>query len=231
MSKNKYFDKHPLVKDLIHCLTGESILFAETTQDWKESRQALTPAFYKGQLEKLTEIAKQAISKTVERHRQILAKSGNKSAVVDVIKEVNDMMARILLICAFGVDFADKEVDFWVDGKLEKRTVGLSLVTTFNSLINRIAVPHVTLFPYLANVFITRHERDTKRNAIALRKFCLEIIDNKEKEMRENPELKQSGDFLTLILKEEFFKNKKVRILDECLTFFFAGSQTSATAT
>lgn len=30
-TKNKYFDKHPLIKDLTYCLTGESILFAETT--------------------------------------------------------------------------------------------------------------------------------------------------------------------------------------------------------
>ena len=57
-TKNKYFDKHPLVKDIAYCLTGDSILFAETTQDWKDTRKALSPAFYKGKLEQLTEIAK-----------------------------------------------------------------------------------------------------------------------------------------------------------------------------
>ena len=53
------------------------------------------------------------------------------------------MTARILLICAFGVDINDKEVDFWVNGKLEKRTVGVSLCETFNDLVKRIGSPHV----------------------------------------------------------------------------------------
>ena len=33
--KNKYFDKHPLIKDLSNCLTGDSILFAETSDVWR----------------------------------------------------------------------------------------------------------------------------------------------------------------------------------------------------
>ena len=37
-TKNKYFDKHPLVGDLCFCLTGDSILFAKTTVDWRKSR-------------------------------------------------------------------------------------------------------------------------------------------------------------------------------------------------
>ena len=60
-TKNKYFDKHPLIKDMSYCLTGESILFAETTQDWKDTRKALSPAFYKGKLENLTDCAKSAV--------------------------------------------------------------------------------------------------------------------------------------------------------------------------
>ena len=72
-SKNKYFDKHPLVKNLSYCLTGESILFAETTQDWKDTRKAISPAFYKGKLERLTEVAKSAVQTTVDRFEKKLA--------------------------------------------------------------------------------------------------------------------------------------------------------------
>ena len=71
-SKNKYFDKHPLVKNIAYCLTGESILFAETTQDWKDTRKAMSPAFYKGKLENLTECAKKAMETTVNRFENIL---------------------------------------------------------------------------------------------------------------------------------------------------------------
>ena len=57
-TKNKYFDKHPLIQELSACLTGNSILFAETSDDWRKSRKAISPAFYKGKLENLVEIAK-----------------------------------------------------------------------------------------------------------------------------------------------------------------------------
>ena len=57
-TKNKYFDKHPLICDLAFCLTGDSTLFACTTDDWRKSRKAVSPAFYKGKLENLVELAK-----------------------------------------------------------------------------------------------------------------------------------------------------------------------------
>ena len=49
-TKNKFFDKHPLIKNLTNCLTGDSILFAETTKEWSMSRKAISPAFYKNKL-------------------------------------------------------------------------------------------------------------------------------------------------------------------------------------
>lgn len=72
-TKNKYFDKHPLIKDLSYCLTGDSILFAETSDDWRKSRNAMSPAFYKGKLESLVEIAKFAVQNTVDRFKKIAA--------------------------------------------------------------------------------------------------------------------------------------------------------------
>jgi len=80
------------------------------------------------------------------------------------------------------------------------------------------------LFPQLARYHITPFERDQKRNAIALREFCQKIIDDRRKAIEQNPELAKAGDFLTILLVDEHFKDRTVRIVDECLTFFFAGS-------
>ena len=83
-TKNRYFDKHPIIKELCYCLTGDSILFAETTEDWRKSRKAISPAFYKGKLEKMVEIAKKAARTTLARwvlpNRQAKRSAGTVAA-------------------------------------------------------------------------------------------------------------------------------------------------------
>ena len=145
--------------------------------------------------------------------------------------EIGLMTARILLVCALGVDCAESPVDFWENGVQGKKAVAYSLRVTFSNLINRMSSPHIVLFPFLATYHITPFERDQARNAKALRDFCEKIIDSRREEIKKNPELAKEGDFLTMLLVEEHFKDRTVRIVDEVLTFFFAGSQTSSVAT
>lgn len=45
------------------------------------------------------------------------------------------------------------------------------------------------------------------------------------------PEMEDVGDLLSICLISGVFKDNESRIIDEALTFFFAGSQTSANAT
>ena len=75
------------------------------------------------------------------------------------------MQARILLVCAFGVDYAEETVDFWISGRRTQKTLAFSLRETFANLVNRISSPHITLFPWLAKYHFTPFERDQKRNA------------------------------------------------------------------
>ena len=64
------------MKDLTLCLTGRSILFAETTREWKEARKTLSPAFYKGKLVGLVEIARESVRTSTDRLKNLIAKSG-----------------------------------------------------------------------------------------------------------------------------------------------------------
>ena len=64
-----------------------------------------------------------------------------------------------------------------------------------------------------------------------MREFISKIVEKRRLALKQNPELAQEGDFLTILLIEPHFKDNNSRIIDECLTFFFAGSQTSAAAT
>ena len=114
-TKNKYFDKHPLIKDLAFVLTGESILFTKTTENWKTSRKAISPAFYKGKLIQMMDIAKGAMRKTHKRFEALVPEGGKTT--IDLITEFTNMTARILLMCALGEDVTEQMIDYWADGK------------------------------------------------------------------------------------------------------------------
>ena len=128
-TKNKYFDKHPLIKDLCYPLIGDSILFAETTQDWKKSRKAMSPAFYKGKLVQLVEIAKLSVEQTLLKFEHMTKNS--QTTQIDVVEELGEMTVRILLRCAFGEDLSDVKIDQWIQGKLTKVTLANALRDTF----------------------------------------------------------------------------------------------------
>lgn len=164
-TKNKFFDKHPLVKDLTNCLTGDSILFAETTKQWSNSRKAISPAFYKSKLIQMIDIARVAMRKTHKQFAAVIDKSGGPRATIDIIDHVLQMTSRILLMCALGEDISDEVIDFWENGKLVKKSMNLALKDTFGFLVNRIADPHVVLFPFLADRFILPYERCHMKNA------------------------------------------------------------------
>ena len=55
-----------------------------------------------------------------------------------------------------------------------------------------------------------------------------QIVERRREAIKKDPSLKDAGDFLTILLTDPLFMNDTKRIIDECYTFFFAGSQTSA---
>ena len=115
------------------------------------------------------------------------------------------MTTRILLMCALGVDCAEDPVDFWVNGKLTRVSLAYSLRKTFSNIVDRIISPHIVLLPFLARYHLTRFERDTARNARALRAFCEGIIAQRKVDIARDPNLAKAGDFMTLLLVDDHF--------------------------
>jgi len=126
---NKSFDKHELVKLLTMELTGRSILFAESNPEWRARRKALAPAFYKGKLVKMIEIAKSCVRKTL-KHLEGLGEFGVKTKI-DLIGEMSSMNIRILLECALGIDITEDMLPYWENGKLVQKDVPYVLRTCF----------------------------------------------------------------------------------------------------
>jgi cytochrome P450 len=70
VTKNKYFDKHPLVHHGLKPLLGESILLSHSNEEWSKRRKTLSAAFYKDKLVKMTDIAKDVIDFEVKRWKE-----------------------------------------------------------------------------------------------------------------------------------------------------------------
>ena len=81
----------------------------------------------------------------------------------------------------------------------------------------------------MAKFYLTPFERDLKRNCLAVRQLVLEVITRRKADNLSQPG--QKDDLLDLLLKDETFSFDDEIIIDELLTIFFAGSQTSANAT
>ena len=79
------------------------------------------------------------------------------------------MHTRILLNCAFGVDLSQDLIEFEQNGKVGNYSVSFAMRTSFQDCLHRLADPHVTMFPVLADVYVTPNERAILRNCRKIR--------------------------------------------------------------
>lgn len=104
---NKYFDKHPMIRDFTMRMLGNSLLFADTNQEWRKRRTAMSAAFYKGKLLKLLDITKGCVKETFEKwktHEEL--RSGLQSSQSQTFPFSNEMgllITKVLRLCTLGI--------------------------------------------------------------------------------------------------------------------------------
>ena len=79
----------------------------------------------------MVEIARKSVRRTVDHWRKLIKESGESRTKIHLIDKISDMSVRTLLMTATGEDISEDPVDFWSNGKLEKRTIAYSLRETF----------------------------------------------------------------------------------------------------
>ena len=94
-----------------------------------------------------------------------------------------------------------------------------ALRETFTKCIDRMNDMHVFLFGDFAKYYLLPYERDIKANCHAIRKLFQDMVEKR----RKNPYVGK-GDLLSILLSDPLFNLDTEMIIDECLTFFFAGS-------
>ncbi len=85
------------------------------------------------------------------------------------------------------------------------------------------------MFPSLATYYLTPHERELKMNCLAIRQHVGNIVNQRRSELKKNKQNRE--DLLSLLLEDPLFSENNEVIIDELLTIFFAGSQTTANVT
>lgn len=92
--------------------------------------------------------------------------------------------------------------------------------------LQRLTEPIRFLTEHVDAMFINSFERETLRNSIAFREFVKGVIKSRRNEMM-TPGYVRKGDFLTMLLEDELFKHQEEYMVDECLSFMLAGTQTT----
>jgi len=94
----------------------------------------MSPAFYKGKLQGLVEIAKQSVKETIYDFSRLCE---NGPVEIDMIKEISDSVTSMILKCIFGPDLCSEPIDIYQNGVPVKKSISFVLRTCFQQLLER----------------------------------------------------------------------------------------------
>mmetsp|Transcript_30634 Transcript_30634/g.30110 ORF Transcript_30634/g.30110 Transcript_30634/m.30110 type:complete len:106 (-) Transcript_30634:1049-1366(-) len=84
VTKNKYFDKHPFVKEGLQPLMGDALFLSRGDLKWSQQRKTLGQSFYKDKLMKYLEMIRICTDESISKIRTTYVTT-NKS--MDLIEE------------------------------------------------------------------------------------------------------------------------------------------------
>ncbi|TNV80052.1 hypothetical protein FGO68_gene9962 [Halteria grandinella] len=231
ITQNKYYDKHPGSATNSDIVVGKSILFAQSDLQWQQKRKVISSALYKDRLRGMIETIKDVTIKAIESD-WMLHKDQN-GVSLEIVNIMQNLFMQVTLSCFFGQSIEVKPtVSQLVKGEHKEVRLGEAIQNSFEQVMGRPLQPLLIVFRELLPYFITQSDRELKQNALSLRAFIRNLI-NERRKLQDGQV--QSGnvqykDLLSILLNDPNFENDD-SIVDECLTFFLAGSMTTASTT
>lgn len=227
VQKNKYFDKHPRIYEMLKSCLGESILLMRSNELWSAKRKSLSAAFYKEKLGKMMNIIRKVVTSYVKLIEKDYIKTGT---AFNLAQKINDLQVKIILNCAFGIDLGEIEMPYMIDGVKHMKKYSFIIKDLLNGVPMRTLSLRFFLYPQLTNHYIFPKEREILHNVKNLRQNIKDLITSKQKAAIENPSELDNGDLMTILISDPLFKDNIEMIIDECLTFFMAGTATTSSA-
>ncbi|CDW76295.1 cytochrome family subfamily polypeptide 55 precursor [Stylonychia lemnae] len=204
---------------------ANSSFFSKSNKVWATKRKHLSAAFYK---DKINQILRGAVVIANKRVKLWLRLIEEGEPVVNLNKEMNDLIDDVVQICVFGQSSLKKSLVFKKNGQETVVSLGRFIRLLSEKIFSRFA----SLFRLFTNIFdyaaLNKQEREDFDNAKYLREFTKGLIDERRKEM-EKPDFQSQGDFLTLILQDSYFQDDK-DIIDEVMGFMTASNVTTSIA-
>ena len=84
--------------------------------------------------------------------------------------------------------------------------------------------PHIILFEELAPYQISKLDKEIFFNQAEVRSLISKIVADKREAIKKDPKEGEQGDMLSIMLRDPLFENNDDRIINESMTFFFAGT-------
>jgi cytochrome P450 len=87
-TQNKYFDKHPYIKNLFAPLMGEGLIFDRSNERWAKKRKALSITFYKDRMLKMQGNIIGHAQKAAEHWRTNFSATGQPMNIVEEVSNI-----------------------------------------------------------------------------------------------------------------------------------------------
>lgn len=171
----------------------------------------------------MTELIKSNVAETIKEWHKIYVEDKKP---FDVIAEMGELYMRCILIAAFSLDLKDKLLPYKSKGVTRQLSVGVYLRMLTSFLIFRQGRFLYAFIPYMPFFFYNQEDREYLENIRCLRNFLRSLIEERKLNMKLND---QRNDLLTILLSDEIYSNNMDLMIDECVTFFLAGSFTLKT--
>ncbi|CDW86900.1 cytochrome p450 [Stylonychia lemnae] len=219
ITKNKYFDKHPNTGQLVGKTLGDSTLFQKSNELWAKKRKSISSSLYKQKLVQMVETMKDIACETMAEWE--------KQGELDIVAETANMMMKNILACVFGRQNENPQVQYKENGEIKQVKLGQSIQSNIGKGIEREFQLHLTLFPELYHFYFTKQDKELVFNVDQGKDYIKALIKSKREQFARTGKY-EGDDLLTILLQDELFQNDDSMLIDECLTFFAAGAQTTA---
>lgn len=76
IQKNRFYEKDPIQRLIFKPFLGDSLVFIDGDEIWQQKRKAMSSAFYKEKLIKMTEVVNQVVTEKVKEMESMYVNTG-----------------------------------------------------------------------------------------------------------------------------------------------------------